>query len=101
MVTKEKIIEAARVEFMAKGYDSASLRDITKSMGITVTNIYRFFTSKEVLFQEIIGEVKLDRYGAENHPEEFVMLLERKLAGRQKLIKKLTGLKADVLLSLL
>ncbi len=39
-VTLQKILEAAREEFLAKGFQSASLRNIVKTAGVT-TNVIK------------------------------------------------------------
>jgi len=101
MNIKEKILISARKEFLAKGYEKASLRKITKDAGYSVAVIYKHFKSKDDLFRQIVGNVKLNRYGAENNPEEFVMILERDLVVNDDLLRKLAGLEPEILLSLL
>ncbi len=54
---KEAIIEAALDEFRQKGYTEASMREIAKSAGMTVGNIYRYFEGKDDLFNCIIDPV--------------------------------------------
>lgn len=59
---RKKIIDSAVDEFIEKGYDNASMRNIAKKAGITVGNIYRYFESKEKILIEIVDPVliKLD-----------------------------------------
>jgi AcrR family transcriptional regulator len=54
---KDAIIKAALTEFMEKSYQDASMRVIAKSAGITVGNIYRYFTNKDALFNDIMQPV--------------------------------------------
>ena len=54
--TLERILEAARHEFVGKGFKSASLRNIVKEAGVTTGAFYGYFTSKEELFDALVGE---------------------------------------------
>ncbi|MDI9515050.1 MAG: TetR/AcrR family transcriptional regulator [Clostridiaceae bacterium] len=51
---KEAIRKAALEEFGKKSYSRASMRAIAKNAGITVGNIYRYFSSKDELFNDIM-----------------------------------------------
>ena len=52
-VTLQKILEAARKEFLAKGFQSASLRNIVKTAGVTTGAFYGYYKSKEELFDAL------------------------------------------------
>lgn len=52
--TLELIQEAAREEFLEKGFQSASLRNIVKMAGVTTGAFYGYFSSKEALFASIV-----------------------------------------------
>ncbi len=54
--TLEQIHAAARMEFMTKGYESASLRNIVKTAGVTTGAFYGYYSSKEALFESLVGE---------------------------------------------
>jgi Transcriptional regulator len=54
---KENIVRAALLEFKEKGYYGASMRNIAHTAGITSGNIYRYFVSKEALFDTIMDPV--------------------------------------------
>ena len=49
--TLDLILEAAAKEFLAKGFQSASLRNIVKTVGMTTGAFYGYFKSKEELFE--------------------------------------------------
>lgn len=51
------IKKAALAEFRKKSYSQASMRDIAREAGITVGNIYRYFPSKDELFNELMDPV--------------------------------------------
>ncbi len=54
METKELILEAARDEFMSKGFKNASMRSIAKRVGITATALYRHYAGKEEIFEAVV-----------------------------------------------
>ena len=52
--TMEKIQEAAMQEFLDKGFQGASLRQIVKNAGVTTGAFYGYFSSKEALFNALV-----------------------------------------------
>lgn len=52
--TLEKILEAAKEEFLEKGFQKASLRNIVKMAGVTTGAFYRYYSSKEALFAALV-----------------------------------------------
>ncbi len=50
----ERIIEAARKEFMEYGFNDASLRRIAAEAGIQVGGLYKHFGSKEDMFASLV-----------------------------------------------
>lgn len=54
--TLDLILAAATKEFLAKGFQSASLRNIVKTVGMTTGAFYGYFKSKEKLFETLVGE---------------------------------------------
>ncbi len=55
MNTKEKILQAAKEEFVKKGYENASLRDIAAKVGISATALYRHYENKEKIFDAVVA----------------------------------------------
>ena len=53
-VTLEKIQAAALEEFLDKGFQGASLRQIVKNAGVTTGAFYGYFSSKEALFNALV-----------------------------------------------
>lgn len=53
--TLERIRQAARAEFREKGFPSASLRSIVKSLGMTTGAFYGYYPSKEALYEALVG----------------------------------------------
>ena len=55
LTTLERIHQAAKAEFLEKGYKDASLRNIVKSVGMTTGAFYGYYKSKEDLFEALVG----------------------------------------------
>lgn len=54
---RKKIIDEALKEFSKCGYTKASIRNIVKNAGTSVGNFYKYFESKEDLYEKIIDPV--------------------------------------------
>lgn len=54
--TLNLILTAAMDEFLNMGFQSASLRNIVKTAGVTTGAFYGYFGSKEDLFEALVGE---------------------------------------------
>jgi len=50
----EKILDAALLLFSTRGFYATTIPDIAKAMGMSVGNLYNYFSSKEILAKEII-----------------------------------------------
>ena len=55
-VTRERLIEAAKKEFLDKGYEKASLRKICAEADVTTGALYFFFKNKQELFTSVVAE---------------------------------------------
>ena len=53
--TKKKILEAGLTLFSTKGYLGSTTREIAKKAGVAEVTLFRHFSSKEMLFEEIIN----------------------------------------------
>jgi AcrR family transcriptional regulator len=53
--TRKKILETALKLFSKKGYLGATTKEIAKEAGISEVTLFRYFPSKEVLFNEVIN----------------------------------------------
>lgn len=74
--TKKKLLDSAREEFMDKGYQGASLRNICKNAGVTTGALYFFFENKEDLFNALAKDTMqlLYQIVAEHFEHEIVMI---------------------------
>lgn len=55
--THARLYECMRIEFLAKGYEKASLNSIAKQVGITPAGVYRHYKSKEDMFDALVKPV--------------------------------------------
>lgn len=54
--TLDNILNAAKAEFLEKGFQKASLRSIVKTAGVTTGAFYRYYPSKAALFAALVEE---------------------------------------------
>lgn len=54
MSVHEAILHAAEIEFLEKGFQNASLRNIVKEAGVTTGAFYRYYPSKDALFAALV-----------------------------------------------
>lgn len=52
--THEKILPAAKEEFLEKGFEQASMRSIAARIGMSAAGIYRHYADKEALFSALV-----------------------------------------------
>jgi len=55
--TRQKLLEAAEEVFGTRGYDSASIGDITRTAGVAQGTFYLYFPSKQAVFAELVREL--------------------------------------------
>ncbi|MEY8353115.1 TetR/AcrR family transcriptional regulator [Lachnospiraceae bacterium 54-53] len=53
----ERIIPAAKKEFLEKGFEKASMRSIASAAGMTSAGLYRHFADKEDMFSALVEPV--------------------------------------------
>lgn len=54
ILKSEKILDVALLLFSTRGFYATTIPDIAKAMGMSVGNLYNYFSSKEILAKEII-----------------------------------------------
>ncbi|MCR4621650.1 MAG: TetR/AcrR family transcriptional regulator [Clostridiales bacterium] len=55
--TKERILSAALDMFSEKGYDGTNIRELTASLGLAKSSMYRHFKSKEDIWNTLLDEM--------------------------------------------
>lgn len=76
------LLEAGKQEFLVRGFQGASMRNIAASVGVTTGSIYRYYADKEAMFDTLVegpARVLLDRY-REIQMEFSTLPLEQKLS---------------------
>lgn len=77
--TKNKILEASLKLFSQKGYLGATTKEIAKEAGIAELTLFRHFSSKEKLFEEVINTYSFLPALKELMPEVATMPYEKAL----------------------
>ena len=82
--TKERILTAALEMFSQYGYAGTNIRELTASLGLGKSSMYRHFESKEEIWNALLDEMTVyyeDRFGSPEHLppvpdslEEFVAM---------------------------
>lgn len=77
----ERIITAAKKEFLEKGFEKASMRGIAGSAGMTSAGLYRHFTDKEDMFAALVEPVlqENDRLYGDYKKKDYDSLTEGSL----------------------
>lgn len=60
---QEEILQVSYKEFALKGYNSASLTEIIKDLGLAKGSFYRYFSSKKELYSYLIQDASQRRLG--------------------------------------
>lgn len=68
--TKEKILSAALEMFSQNGYAGTNIRELTASLGLVKSSMYRHFESKEEIWNSLLDEMTAyynQRFGSPEH----------------------------------
>lgn len=71
-IRKKEILNVAKVMFLEKGYEATSMGDIANSIGVAQGLCYRYFKSKQELFDNA-----MDWYASEGS-QEFIDTISNK-----------------------
>lgn len=87
---KQRILNVSRGLFIHAGYDKTSLRMIADKCFISKSNIYRYFSSKEEIYETLVGTARrslmdaINRFGsldyAVNYTEDKIEEVSKVLA---------------------
>ncbi len=85
--TKERILAAALEIFSQKGYERTNIRELSASLGLVKSGIYKHYESKEAIWNALLDRMIAyygERFGSSEHlppvpdsPEEFVAMTMR------------------------
>lgn len=71
---RQRILIAARDEFIEHGVRDTPIRAVAERAGIAVGNVYNYFSSKDALFQEVMRPLlsSLNRYVLSHNEERYL-----------------------------
>ena len=85
--TKEWILNAALEMFSQKGYEGTNIRELSASLGLVKSGIYKHYESKEEIWNALLDRMIAyygERFGSPEHlppvpdsPEEFIAMTMR------------------------
>ena len=85
--TKERILAAALEMFSQKGYEGTNIRELSASLGLVKSGIYKHYESKEAIWNALLDRMIAyysERFGSAEHlppvpasPEEFISMTMR------------------------
>ncbi len=85
--TKERILTAALEMFSQKGYEGTNIRELSASLGLVKSGIYKHFESKEEIWNALLDRMIAyygERFGSPEHlppvpdsPEKFIDMTMR------------------------
>ena len=80
---RNKILAAAKQEFIAKGFEGASIRAIAAEAGVTSAALYRHFENKEALFNALVepGLAAMNSWAAAHEQHAFSNIACSRSAG--------------------
>ncbi len=85
--TKERILTAALEMFSQKGYEGTNIRELSASLGLVKSGIYKHYESKEEIWNALLDRMIAyygEHFGSAEHlppvpdsPEEFIAMTMR------------------------
>ena len=87
--TKERILEAALEMFSRKGYDGTNIRELSASLGLVKSSMYRHFKSKEEIWNCLLDEM-IAYYGARFGSPENLPPIPDSLEGLVEMTRQMT-----------
>ena len=87
--TKERILEAALEMFSQKGYAGTNIRELTASLGLVKSSMYRHFKSKEEIWNTLLDEM-IAYYGARFGSPENLPPIPDSLEGLVEMTRQMT-----------
>lgn len=87
--TKERILMAALEMFSQKGYDGTNIRELTASLGLVKSSMYRHFKSKEEIWNTLLDEM-IAYYGARFGSPENLPPIPDSLEGLVEMTRQMT-----------
>ena len=69
-----RILQAARGEFLQKGFKDTSMRTISRLSGVTLSNIYNYFRDKDDIFRAVLTPLlnAFEQLFAEHNSDDYM-----------------------------
>lgn len=99
--SRDLYLSKGKYLFIKHGYKNTTIAMISKEAGFTETNLQGYWKRKEDLFNEITEGIDFTIESACNYPELFAVMVEKELTERVELIKKLSELSPEILVSMI
>ncbi len=77
--TKASLLDAAEALFAERGFDRTTVRDIAREAGVNQALLFRYFGSKDALFEEVIARGGRERIAATPPERLFATTLRNML----------------------
>ena len=84
----DQVVEGARTEFLAHGYEGASVDDIARAAGVSKATLYSYFPDKRLLFVEVAtaecrrqAETALNEIDMSLPPAEVLLFAAKRMQG--------------------
>lgn len=77
--TRQKILDAALDMFSERGFDGTNVRELTASLGLAKSSMYRHFKSKEEIWDRLLDQMVAyydERFGSPEHLPDVPDTLE-------------------------
>lgn len=87
--TKNRILELALDRFSQNGYAGTNIRELTESLGLVKSSMYRHFESKEEIWNTLLDEMEAyydERFGSARHLPPAPDTLEELVAMTMRLV---------------
>lgn len=88
--TKNRILELALDRFSQNGYAGTNIRELTESLGLVKSSMYRHFESKEEIWNTLLDEMEAyydERFGSARHLPPAPDTLEELVAMTMRLVE--------------
>ena len=88
--TKQYLLDLAKAEFLEKGYNDASVRNIAKTAGLTTGALFRYYPDKAALFDALVSKAAdglMDQFKAAQK-SYFVHTLDKKAPSDDEISSK-------------
>jgi AcrR family transcriptional regulator len=73
---RKSILKAAEILFAQKGFESTTMKDITKAAGTSIGNLYFYFPNKDELMMRLIEEVISEIWDHEFDPDTWGLTID-------------------------